>query len=122
MAERKIGKGLTEKRVRILRSLASHIHYLKTCEGSGPWTPTAFGHEPRPQQTRAEWEDYWARRGPVQYVSARERPGLHKRYDGLAEVTEEQMAAYVAVNPFVREGLRPATVRSLVFLESFARP
>ncbi len=121
MAERKIGKGLIAKREKILRSLASHIHYLKTCERSGPWTPTAFGHEPRPQQTREEHEAYWQMHAPVQYLSAGERPGLHHRYDGLAEVTDAQMAAYVASAPFVRGGLRPATVRALVFLESFAR-
>jgi len=119
-AKKPPGKGLVEKRARILRSLDAHIRYLATVDTMAPWTPHAFGHEPRPRQTPEEWAAYWERYTPPQYISPRERPELAHPCPGPEAITEKQMKAYVAVDPFVRGGLAPATVRALCYIESFA--
>jgi hypothetical protein len=85
-----------------------------------PFTPSAFGHEPRPRQTPEEWAARWERYAPVQYVWPRERPALARPSPGPESITEEAMKEYVGVNPFVRGGLAPATVRALCFIETFA--
>jgi len=113
------GKGLIEKRTRLLRCLDAHVRYLATVETMTPWEPRAFGHEPRPRQTPAEWAARWEAYAPPQYVSPRERPELAHPCDGLEAITEEQIKTYIAVDPFVRGGLAVATVRALCFIETF---
>ena len=73
---RVIGKGLTEKRGRILRCLDAHVRFLELDAAMQPWTPSAFGHEPRPRQTPEEWAARWERYAPPRYISPREKPEL----------------------------------------------
>jgi hypothetical protein len=78
-----------------------------------PWEGTPLPREPRPP--REPWY-----RGLPAYVSPRER-SLHGRTPGPESVTDEEMKAYVAVEPFVRGGLKPATVRALCYISRFAK-
>jgi hypothetical protein len=114
------GKGLIERRVRILRCLDAHIRYLATTATMTPWTPAAFGHEPRPRQTPAEWAAHWERYSPPRYVWPRERPELARPSPGPEALSEEEVKAWVEGDPFVRGGLAPKTARSLCFIETFA--
>ncbi len=120
-ASRQPSKALVAKRERIVRSLHAHIQWLEVCATLAPWPNITRAWDGRPKQTWEEWEAYWERHAPAQYVSPREKPGLHRRYDGLAEVTEAQVAAYVATHPELNPAAAPATVRSLVFLKSFGK-
>ena len=95
MKPRVIGKGLIEKRGRILRCLDAHLRYLATVERMAPWTPSAFGHEPRPRQTPEEWAARWERYAPPRYVYPRERPTLAHPCSGAEELSEEQVKAWV---------------------------
>jgi hypothetical protein len=119
-AKKSPGKGLQEKRVRILRCLDAHLRYLTTTAVMEPWVPAAFGHEPRPRQTPDEWATYWERYAPPRYVSPRERPELKYPAPGPEALSEEEVKAWVAADPFVRSGLAPKTQRAMAFIATFA--
>ena len=119
-AKKPPGKGLIERRGRLLRCLEAHIGYLATVETMTPWEPRAFGHEPRPRQTPEEWASRWEAYAPPQYVSPRERPELKYPAPGPEALSEEEVKAWVAEDVFVRSGLRPETQRAMAFIETFA--
>ena len=119
-AKKAPGKGLQEKRARLVRLLEGHIRYLATVDTLQPWQPNAFGHEPRPRQTPAEWAAYWERYSPPRYVSPRERPELAHPCPGDEALSEEAVKAWVDVDVFVRSGLSAKTQRACAFLASFA--
>jgi hypothetical protein len=121
-AKKPPGKGLEEKRGRILRCLEAHMRYLATVERMAPWQPTAFGHEPRPRQTPAEWAAHWERYSPPRYVWPRERPALAHPSPGPDDLPEEDVKAWVEASPFIRGGLSHKTQAALAYIESFRRP
>ena len=115
MAERKIGKGLQEKRSRILRSLDAHLRYLAMLETLQHWEPPPHvARPPRPPDP-----DPYRQRPASWFWSPRDKPELAHPVDGLAEITDAQIAEWIAVDPFVRKGLKPATQRAMAFIETF---
>jgi hypothetical protein len=119
---RVIGKGLLEKRARLVRLLEGHVRYLATVERMAPWTPSVFGHEPRPRQTPEEWAAHWEWYAPPRYVYPRERPALAHPCPGAEELPEEMVKAWVeGEDAFIRGGLAPKTQRALAFIETFRR-
>lgn len=121
MKPRVIGKGLVEKRTRLVRLLEKHIAYLAVAEALQPWTPRAFGHEPRPRQTPEEWAARWERYAPPRYVWPRERPELAHPCPGPEDVPEETVKAWIAREPFIRGGLAFKTAQACAYIESFRR-
>jgi hypothetical protein len=119
-AKKPPGKGLVEKRRRILRCLATKVRYLAMCERLGPWTPPPSTREPRPKQTPEEWAAYWERHAPVRKWTPREKPSLAHPVPGPEALSEEDVKAWVAGDPFVRSGLQPATQRAMAFIGTFA--
>lgn len=116
MKPRVIGKGLLDKRARILRSLDAHLRWLATVETMAPWTPP----ERQERTARPPDPDPYRARPASHFFTPREKPELKYPAPGPEAITEEQMKAYVAADPFVRGGLQPATVRALCHLETFA--
>lgn len=79
----------------------------------GPWTPPV--REPYPPRALTS-----GRQRPLpEYVSPRDRPELSRRCPGPGELSEADVAAWTAVDPFVREGLSYATRAALAYIETF---
>ena len=116
MKPRVIGKGLTDKRARILRCLTAHIGYLATVETLRPWRPPERPERP----ARPPDPDPYRLRPASAFFTPREKPALQYPEPGPEAITEEEMKAYVAVDPFVRGGLQPATIKALCYIERFA--
>ena len=110
----KIGKGLLEKRARILRSLDAHIGYLATVETMAPWEPPVRAPWP-PRQLPS-----FHQRHTPRYVYPRARPELAHPCPGPEAITDDQIKEWLAEDPFVRGGLSPQTARALTFIATFA--
>lgn len=112
----KVGVGLRDKRARIVRSLDAHLRWLTVVESMGEFVPPERAERPpRPADPFPYRADMRGRKW-----SPREKPAIAYPLPGAEAITEETMKAYIAVDPFIRGGLREATVRALCYLESFA--
>lgn len=115
------GKGLMDKRQRILRSLHARLRYLAMCERLAPWPerpPTVRWR--RRRQTSEQWAAYWEGHASTQKWSPRERPSLAHPQPGPDEVPDENVKAWIEQDPFVRGGLSPKTARAMAYIASFA--
>jgi hypothetical protein len=114
-AKKPPGKGLMEKRGRLVRLLEGHVRYLELAAALVPWAPPERPERP----PRPPDPDPYRLRPASHFYTPREKPELAHPCDGLEAITEEQIKAWVEVDPFVRGGLALATVRGLCFIETF---
>ena len=118
-AKKPPGKGLVEKRARILRCLEAHVRYLATVDSMAPWQPAAFGHEPRPRQTPEEWAAHWERYAPPRYVYPRETPDARASMPGAEGCAEEAGQGVGRGRRLRPRGLAPTTQRAMAWIASF---
>ena len=79
-----------------------------------PWTPP-----PMPERPARPLGGSGRMRALPQYVTPMERPGAGVPCLGAAGLTQAEVDAWIAVDPFVRSGMRPATQRALAWIETF---
>ena len=115
-AKKPPGKGLVEKRARLLRSLDAHVRYLATADTLQPWSPPP--REERPP--RPPDPDPYRMRPASHFFTARERPELQHPAPGPEALSEEEVKAWVEGDVFVRSGLSPRTQRAMAFIHAFA--
>lgn len=115
MKPRTIGKGLLDKRARILRCLDAHLRYLTVLESMGPFTPPE--HTERPP--RPPDPDPYRARPADHFWTPREKPELKYPAPGPEALSEEDVKAWVERHPFVRGGLAHKTQAALTYLETF---
>ncbi len=115
-AKKPPGKGLIEKRQRLLRCLDAHVRYLGTVATMAPWTPPERQERPpRPPDPFPYRADMRGR-----YYSPREKPELAHPCPGPEALSEEEIKMWVEQDIFVRSGLSAPTQRALTFIATFS--
>jgi hypothetical protein len=112
---RTIGKGLLDKRARIVRCLDAHLRYLTMLASLGPFTPPE--HTERPP--RPPDPDPYRVRPSSHFWTPREKPALKYPAPGPEALSEEEVKAWVAEDAFIRGGLSMKTARALAFVATF---
>jgi hypothetical protein len=116
-AKKPPGKGLLEKRGRILRSLDAHLRYLTTVDTMTTWSPPERQERP----PRPPDPDPYRQLPASHYYSPRERPELAHPSPGPEDMPEDAVKEWTAIDPFVRGGLSYRTQQALAYIETFRR-